>query len=438
MAAATAWYEAFFDLRSGNFHEVLSNLHDKYGPIVRVNPTELSIRDADYYNEVYVQAGKRRTNLIPGVRAGLGMSDAISTTGPHELHQLRRKAVEGFFSKQSVTRLESRIHHEASVLDEGLFKQKKGVDIRLDHAFSCATGDLAGQFACGENPGLLEDPNFNPEWHNSLIGILSMVPIARNFPWINSEGNIEKVKAEVAKVEKDDDFDRRMSIFHSILLSDLPEPEKDSARLKREAFALLAAGTITTSGTLTIIVYYALANPEIGKRLTEDVREATAGYPEKMPRWADLEKIPYLMGCIKEGLRIGRFFRRNARISPDKELQYKQWTIPAGTPVGMSVCQMHMDPDVYPDPYAFKPERWIGDIDPRVNRNLVPFVKGSRMCLGLNLAWAEMYIILAVLFRPGGHKMTLGNCDETDIVPIYDSDVGVAKPDSRGLNIRLG
>lgn len=44
------------------------------GPIVRVNPTELSIRDAEYYNELYVGGGKRRTNLIAGNRAGLGMS----------------------------------------------------------------------------------------------------------------------------------------------------------------------------------------------------------------------------------------------------------------------------------------------------------------------------------------------------------------------------
>lgn len=43
------------------------------GPIVRVNPWELSIDDPDYYNEVYVTAGKRRTNFDAGPRSGLGM-----------------------------------------------------------------------------------------------------------------------------------------------------------------------------------------------------------------------------------------------------------------------------------------------------------------------------------------------------------------------------
>ena len=43
---------------------------------------------------------------------------------------------------------------------------------------------------------------------------------------------------------------------------------------------------------------------------------------------------------------------------------------------------MHTDPEIYPDPLQFRPDRWLGDIDPRMNRNLVPFTKGSRDCLG--------------------------------------------------------
>ncbi|KAK6206499.1 hypothetical protein LQW54_007681 [Pestalotiopsis sp. IQ-011] len=415
LAAATSWYEAFFDLRSQNFPDVLSDLHDSYGPIVRVSPTELSIRDAEYYTDLYVPGGKRRTNLIAGNRAGLGMSDAVATTGPHELHHMRRKAVEGFFSRQSVTRLESRVHIEAKSLDEKLLRYAgTGSIVRLDHAFACVTGDLAGQFACGENPELLEEPDFNPE----------------------CEGRVEKIRDEISKETEYDEFHEKTSIFHHILRSDLPASEKDAPRLKREAFALLAAGTITTASTLTLIVYFILADPSVEKRLREDLKGVTAKYPAEVPRWADLEKIAYLAGCIKEGLRLARFMRRSPRISPDQDLIYKQWVIPKNTPVAMSVCHLHMDPDVYPAPYKFIPERWIGDVDPRVNRNFVPFVKGSRNCLGFNLAWSQLYIVLAILFRPGGHKMSL-DCDESDIVPIHDSDVGVPKPDSRGLRVRF-
>ncbi len=154
----------------------------RQGPIVRINPWELSIRDAEFYNELYVSAGRRRTNVITKSRAGIGVSgrcwpsstvafltesltDAIAITGPHELHQLRRKAAENFFSRQSVIRLESRIYEEARSLDNKL-KLLAGTDtlVHLDHAFACVAGDLVALFACGENPGLLEAPNFNPDW----------------------------------------------------------------------------------------------------------------------------------------------------------------------------------------------------------------------------------------------------------------------------------
>ncbi|KAI0903280.1 putative cytochrome P450 [Ustulina deusta] len=463
LAAATGWYEGYFDIRKANFPAVLEQLHDKYGPIVRINPWELSIRDAEFYNELYVSAGRRRTNVITKSRAGIGVSDAIAITGPHELHQLRRKAAENFFSRQSVIRLESRIYEEARSLDNKL-KLLAGTDtlVHLDHAFACVAGDLVALFACGENPGLLEAPNFNPDWHESLTGLTTMVPYLRNLPWVNSvlsmipvtlltkfsshaasfktfhqmsQRRVEEVKSDIAS-KREIGESEKTSVFHHILQSNLPESEKDSGRLQREAFALLAAGTITTSATMSIITFYILANPDTEKRLRGELEVFWDGFTDKPVRWAELEKIPYLNGCIKEGLRLSGFFRRSARICPDQELQYKQWTIPKNTPVGMSVCHLHMDPDVYPEPSKFVPERWIGDVDPRVNRNFVPFVKGSRNCLGMNLAWAEMFITLGLLFRPGGHQMVL-ECDESDIVPVRDSDVGIPKHDSIGLCVRF-
>lgn len=45
---------------------------------------------------------------------------------------------------------------------------------------------------------------------------------------------------------------------------------------------------------------------------------------------------------------------------------------------------MHMDPDVFPEPEKFNPDRWLAkDLDPRMNRNLNPFLAGSRNCIGM-------------------------------------------------------
>ncbi|KAK5637596.1 hypothetical protein RRF57_013311 [Xylaria bambusicola] len=261
------------------------------------------------------------------------MSDSIPTTASHEIHHIRRKPVENFFSRLSVTRLETRIKDEAKSLDDKLLRlQGMGSIISLDHAFSCFTRDLAAHFACGDNPMLLEEPDFNPECPlcaqlsmdqqglkvvsttlNNLFGVLSWIPVfllqalnphAAGFRMFHflSEDRVEKVKSQIAASSKSREPDKT-SVFHYILQSDLPESKKDPARLKREAFALLVAGTIITSATLSIITYYVLADPNIERRLRKDLENMMCGYPVKFPSWNDLEKVPYLTACIKEGLR---------------------------------------------------------------------------------------------------------------------------------------
>jgi cytochrome P450 len=73
---------------------------------------------------------------------------------------------------------------------------------------------------------------------------------------------------------------------------------------------------------------------------------------------------------------------RLPRVSPDVPLQYGQYTIPPGIPVGMSTYLMHTDPTAFPDPLEFKPERWMSKVTPAMLRNYVPFSRGSRNCLG--------------------------------------------------------
>lgn len=74
---------------------------------------------------------------------------------------------------------------------------------------------------------------------------------------------------------------------------------------------------------------------------------------------------------------------RRMRVSPAIPLKFKQWTIPAGIPVGMSAYYAHRDATVFPHPEEFLPERWLSDVTPAMNRNFVPFSKGSRRCLGM-------------------------------------------------------
>jgi cytochrome P450 len=84
----------------------------------------------------------------------------------------------------------------------------------------------------------------------------------------------------------------------------------------------------------------------------------------------------------------------------------------------MDTYHMHSNNDIFPEWNSFKPERWLGD--PKgpggfkpLGQYMVAFSKGSRMCIGLNMAYAELYIGLATMFRR--HRLQLHETDITDV-----------------------
>ena len=117
----------------------------------------------------------------------------------------------------------------------------------------------------------------------------------------------------------------------------MPESERSDERLAKEAQVLMGGGTASTARTLSFISYYLLARPNIRSKLEQELKEPMAKYPEKVPTWAELERLPYLQAIIKEALRLSYgVMHRLPRCSPDVPIRYKQWTIPIG--VGQLCC----------------------------------------------------------------------------------------------------
>jgi cytochrome P450 len=86
--------------------------------------------------------------------------------------------------------------------------------------------------------------------------------------------------------------------------------------------------------------------------------------------------------------------QRSPRVSADLGFTYKEWDIPAGFPVSMDNFHMHHNEEVFPDSYTYKPERWLGNPKgpggvKQLSRYMVAFGRGNRMCLGMQMAYAE-------------------------------------------------
>ncbi|KAL8767783.1 MAG: hypothetical protein Q9194_005881 [Teloschistes cf. exilis] len=244
--------------------------------------------------------------------------------------------------------------------------------------------DVISRICWQDEDGFLDDPDFAPEWYvkASTVALL-LTAAAKQERCIDSKADFPGSQGPV-------------SLFKHILNSDMPESELSDERLAKEAQLLLGAGTASTARTIGYISYYILSRPEIRARLEQELEKTMASYPADVPSLAALERLPYLQSLIKEGLR---------------------------------------DSTVYENPYDFNPDRWLGQIHPNMIRNFVPFSRGSRNCLGMNLAYAEISIVLAVLYRPGGPQFELYKTDENDITHVHDFLLPLPKLDTKGVRM---
>jgi cytochrome P450 len=96
---------------------------------------------------------------------------------------------------------------------------------------------------------------------------------------------------------------RGNTVFDQFVNSDMPESELSVERLASEAQVLMGAGTATTARSMSHLAFHILRNDRIRSKLREELKDVMDDFPEAIPSWQILEKLPYLQGCLKEGLR---------------------------------------------------------------------------------------------------------------------------------------
>lgn len=189
-----------------------------------------------------------------------------------------------------------------------------------------------------------------------------------------------------------------------------PNTEKGHPRLTRkelaaDAFLFMVAGTDTTADAVTAAVFNTLYDPEIDARLRDELRR-TLPHKNSIPRWAELERLPYLHAIVKESLRLSYGVPgRLPRVVPGRGAVFCGQKIPPGTQVSCSIFVYHHQESAWQDSFTFKPERWIVSGDHKtgavaeLEKQFLSFPRGSRSCPGMNLAYANLHLLLARLFR---------------------------------------
>lgn len=195
-------------------------------------------------------------------------------------------------------------------------------------------------------------------------------------------------KEIIARTLRGEEFksnDAKRTIFQEILDSKLPPQDKTQRRLQDEAQIVIGGGVETTAFALAIAAFHIINKPHIYERLHADLVEA---FPNRATlELQPLENMPYLKACIMEAVRLGYgLSARNPR-THSKPIHYKEWVIPAGTCVSMSIPDMSHDEEIFPQSREFIPERWLDDPKTSdgipLDRFMVSFGRGTRSCMGI-------------------------------------------------------
>ena len=401
----------------------------------------------------------------------------------HDKHRMRREPWNPYFSKQSVTKLQPLLIQNCvnKLCDRLAEHQAAGKSVIMTYAYACLTADVISEYSFPSGYGFLDrrpDFSFNGAHYESWMALSKISHLFKQCGWLYplldsmplwfikatspetymvireqqvllAQSHAIAAQRSMKSASDYKETTGRPSLIEAIMDSPmLPESEKSPERVKGEAVIAIGAGTLTSTHAMKNATYHILANPSVFARLMHDLETTIPDPINAPPNLRELESIDYLMAILYETLRV--FYgvsHRLQRIFPDRPLLYtdtstkgvvgkKTWSIPPGTPVSMTSVHIHDNETIFPDHRTFNPERWLPlkTNGVRLQRYLVPFSKGSRQCVGMELGKAEILTGLANVFRRFGRRMRLVDCvRERDVDCVYDVFNPLPSRENNGL-----
>ncbi|EXJ89684.1 hypothetical protein A1O3_02751 [Capronia epimyces CBS 606.96] len=476
LAAVGSFYEFYYDVvKDGTYLWEIEKMHRKYGPIVRINSRSLHIHDPEYFSTIYAGGG-RPVNKEPSAVAGYTFPHSTIATIEHDLHRKRRAVVSPYFSKRAIVGLEPTIQERLDVMCSRLRETMTqgmgaGIPVDLTSAFSAFTADVVTFHFYGSHPNYLGSDGFKFGLKDALTALLDFYHLTRFLPvppttiknlplpilrFLNPNFSLV-MSARSANKKNIMEFLNRprgggsgardtqtKSKFKSVIVSALTDPsipaeEKNIDRLLDEGETIIFAGIDTTARTLGVAMFHLLNDKKHLQRLRQELH-TLPNSADANRAWtvAELEALPFMRGVVQEALRLSYgLVVRIPRISAEEALQYNEYTIPPGTPVSQSTYLINNDASIFPNPHEFDPDRWIKAAQDGFNldKYMVSFSKGSRGCLGINLAYAALYLGIAKV--ASSLDMDLWETTQQDIELYHTRGFAFPKEGNGAVKVRV-
>lgn len=163
---------------------------------------------------------------------------------------------------------------------------------------------------------------------------------------------------------------------------------------------IFIAGMETTASTLCWALIHLIHNPEVQQMLHQELDHVIG--PDRLPELGDKKNLPYVEATITETLRISSLVPLSVPHKATVDTSLQGYCVPKGTTVLTNLWSIHHDPDIWDEPYSFRPKRFLDEkgnfAAPSFDRFL-PFSAGRRACLGEPLARIELFLVLARLLH---------------------------------------
>ncbi|KAK1961873.1 cytochrome P450 [Colletotrichum sublineola] len=402
-----------YKLLAGTLPFDMLELHNRYGPVVRIAPDELAFHDARAWKDIMGHKSQGEAELEKSARFYRAIPSApsdIVNSGREEHANLRRALAHGF-SERSMRDQQSIIQEYVDLLIKKLHEHGQGGRKPLNLAawYNYTTFDVIGDLAFGESFGCLDGSDYHP-WVKSIFQMVRLGTVLHtgtHYPFVLKLMMAmvpEKMKRERAQHGQFTEarLKRRMELGHERpdliegLLRKKDDLNMSFANLKANSSILIIAGSETTATLLSGVTYYLLMNPVTLKKLTDEIRSTFKD--ESEIDFLSVSNLTYLLACLEEGLRIYPPVPIGLpRTVPQGGANIVDHYVPEGTTVSIYQWAMYHSEKNFHDSFSFRPERWLQDpAFASDNREAFqPFHTGPRNCIGKNLAYFEMRLILA-------------------------------------------
>ncbi|KAJ7035263.1 cytochrome P450 [Mycena alexandri] len=424
--------------------EIIREVHRKYGPIVRISPTQLSFSQPAAYSQIYSFNNKvTKSSFYDSFGSAMGLKNVFTARSKTE-HGQKRKLLHPLFTPQVSREFTARTAIVmAGLLEEWETRYGSGnIDIWFDCVpwISWMAFDEMADFIFGEPFGMIHSASDSVSVPNNWR--LAIATEARSFekyparafklhdivsqretynyfigllpPWLRGVGRLVlRTQLESSRIFSafvaDKVIERLATQSNSAHPRDLigrflHKAGNDSFQpesLIAELITILVAGSDTTKNSLIAAVYYIAKSRTVQSRLQEELDVHVAG---RTPTFSEIEDLPFLGACLDETMRLYSPVGLGLpRTLPESGIWISGEHFRGGTTVGVPIYTIHRDQSVWgADAEEFRPERWLQADDTFTTKfaeAFKPFSDGSTGCIGKHLALAQLRVMIAAVFN---------------------------------------